>query len=43
MPSTAADVAKDAADIVMLEKDLGVLAEGVVEGGESSRTRSSTS
>jgi Mg2+-importing ATPase len=29
---SAADVAKDAADIVMLEKDLGVLAEGVVEG-----------
>lgn len=29
---SAADVAKDAADIVMLEKDLRVLAEGVVEG-----------
>ncbi len=29
---TAADVAKDAADIVLLEKDLGVLAEGVMEG-----------
>jgi P-type Mg2+ transporter len=29
---SAADVAKDAADIVMLQKDLGVLAEGVVEG-----------
>jgi Mg2+-importing ATPase len=29
---SAADVAKDAADIVMLEKDLGVLADGVVEG-----------
>ncbi|HXF73669.1 MAG TPA: magnesium-translocating P-type ATPase [Actinomycetota bacterium] len=28
----AADVAKDAADIVLLEKDLGVLADGVVEG-----------
>ena len=26
------DVAKDAADIVLLEKDLGVLAEGVMEG-----------
>ena len=26
------DVAKDAADVVLLEKDLGVLAEGVVEG-----------
>ncbi len=29
---TAADVAKDAADIVLLQKDLGVLAEGVMEG-----------
>jgi Mg2+-importing ATPase len=29
---TAADVAKDAADIVLLEKDLGVLVEGVHEG-----------
>src|SRR6185437_9801385 len=29
---TATDVAKDAADIVLLEKDLGVLAEGVMEG-----------
>ena len=29
---TAADVAKDAADIVLLEKDLSVLAEGVREG-----------
>ncbi len=29
---TAADVAKDAADIVLLEKDLGVLADGVSEG-----------
>jgi P-type Mg2+ transporter len=28
----AADVAKDAADIVLLEKDLGVLVEGVREG-----------
>jgi Mg2+-importing ATPase len=28
----AVDVAKDAADIVLLEKDLGVLAEGVREG-----------
>ena len=26
------DVAKDAADVVLLDKDLGVLAEGVVEG-----------
>ncbi len=29
---TAADVAKDAADIVLLEKDLSVLAEGIREG-----------
>ena len=29
---TAVDVAKDAADIVLLEKDLGVLIEGVREG-----------
>jgi P-type Mg2+ transporter len=29
---TASDVAKDAADIVLMKKDLGVLAEGVVEG-----------
>ena len=29
---SAADVAKDAADIVLLEKDLGVLADGVSEG-----------
>ncbi len=29
---SAADVAKDAADIVLLDKDLGVLAEGVTEG-----------
>src|SRR6266545_3828185 len=27
-----ADVGKDAADVVLLEKDLGVLAGGVVEG-----------
>ncbi len=30
--NTAADVAKDAADIVLLENDLGVLVEGVKEG-----------
>jgi P-type Mg2+ transporter len=29
---TASDVAKDAADIVLIKKDLGVLADGVVEG-----------
>ena len=29
---TAADVAKDAADVLLLDKDLGVLADGVVEG-----------
>ncbi|HTG46224.1 MAG TPA: HAD-IC family P-type ATPase, partial [Actinomycetota bacterium] len=28
----ATDVAKDAADILLLEKDLGILADGVVEG-----------
>ncbi|MGN6273425.1 MAG: magnesium-translocating P-type ATPase [Protaetiibacter sp.] len=29
---SAADVAKDAADVLLLDKDLGVLAEGVAEG-----------
>ena len=29
---SATDVAKDAADVVLLEKDLGVLADGVIEG-----------
>src|SRR5579862_2436203 len=29
---TAADVAKDAADVVLLNKDLGIIADGVVEG-----------
>ncbi|ANZ24337.1 Mg(2+) transport ATPase, P-type [Rhodococcus aetherivorans] len=29
---SATDVAKDAADVVLLEKDLGVLADGVTEG-----------
>jgi len=29
---TAADVARDAADVVLLDKDLGILADGVVEG-----------
>ncbi|HEX2850956.1 MAG TPA: magnesium-translocating P-type ATPase [Acidimicrobiales bacterium] len=29
---SAADIAKDAADIVLLDKDLGVLADGVMEG-----------
>jgi Mg2+-importing ATPase len=29
---TATDVAKDAADIVLLDKDLGILAGGVIEG-----------
>ena len=29
---TATDVAKEAADVVLLEKDLGILADGVVEG-----------
>jgi len=30
--STASDVARDAADVVLLEKDLGVLADGINEG-----------
>ena len=34
---TATDVAKDAADVVLLEKDLGVLAAGVAEGRWSPR------
>jgi Mg2+-importing ATPase len=29
---TATDVAQDAADVILLEKDLGVLADGVMEG-----------
>ncbi|MEV4701824.1 magnesium-translocating P-type ATPase [Actinoplanes sp. NPDC049316] len=29
---SATDVAKDAADVILLEKDLGVLADGIVEG-----------
>jgi Mg2+-importing ATPase len=29
---SATDVAKDAADVILLEKDLGVLADGVMEG-----------
>ena len=29
---TATDVAKDAADVLLLDKDLGVLADGVAEG-----------
>ena len=39
---TATDVAKDAADVVLLEKDLGVLATGVAEGRRISPTPSST-
>ncbi|MFD0332106.1 HAD-IC family P-type ATPase [Streptacidiphilus monticola] len=39
---SATDVAKDAADVVLLEKDLGVLADGVAEGVGSSPTPSST-
>ncbi|WP_033293480.1 magnesium-translocating P-type ATPase [Amycolatopsis jejuensis] len=31
-PDTATDAAKDAADLVLLERDLGVLARGVTEG-----------
>ena len=33
--NTAADVAKEAADIVLLENDLGVLVQGVREGRET--------
>jgi P-type Mg2+ transporter len=33
------DVAKDAADVVLLEKDLNVLADGVMEGVAYSQTR----
>ena len=29
---SAADVAKDAADVVLLDKDIGIIADGVVEG-----------
>jgi Mg2+-importing ATPase len=39
---SATDVAKDAADVILLEKDLDVLADGVAEGGGSSPTPSST-
>ena len=39
---TATDVAKDAADVVLLEKDLGVLATGSPRAGASSPTPSST-
>ena len=39
---SATEVAKDAADIVLLDKDLGVLADGVMKAGGSSPTRSST-
>ncbi len=39
---TATDVAKDAADIVLLEKDLDVLATEWSRAGASSPTRSST-
>ncbi|ULQ50805.1 magnesium-translocating P-type ATPase [Flavihumibacter fluvii] len=33
--SNAVDIAKEAADFVLLEKDLGVLADGVIEGRKS--------
>ena len=36
---TATDVAKDAADVLLLEKSLSVLAGGAPKGGGSSRTR----
>ena len=40
---SATDVAKDAADVILLQKDLNVLADGVAEAGGSSPTPSSTS
>lgn len=40
---TAVDAAKDAADVVLLEKDLGVLERGILEGRRPSPTSSSTS
>ena len=36
---SAVDVAKEAADIVLLDKDLGVLVQGVRKGGPPLRTR----
>ena len=39
---TATDVAKDAADVILLEKDLDVLADGSPRAGGSSPTPSST-
>ncbi|MFS8479621.1 MAG: HAD-IC family P-type ATPase [Micromonosporaceae bacterium] len=39
---TAVDVAKQSASIVLLEKDLGVVADGVRGGGRPSPTPSST-
>ena len=40
---TAVDVAKDAADFVLLKQDLDILREGIDEGRRPSPTRSSTS
>ena len=40
---SATDVAKDAADVILLEKDLNVLADGSAKDGGSSPTPSSTS
>ena len=40
---TAVDIAKESADIILLEKSLLVLQEGVIEGRESSATSPSTS
>jgi len=40
---TAADIAKESADLILLQKDLMVLQGGVIEGRKSSPTSSSTS
>jgi Mg2+-importing ATPase len=40
---TAADIAKESADIILLEKSLMVLEEGVVKGRETFGKSSSTS
>lgn len=40
---TATDIAKESAELILLEKDLVVLEGGVVEGGRCSRTSSNIS
>ena len=39
----AVDIAKESADVILLEKNLMVLEEGVLEGRKYSRTSSNTS